>query len=148
MKRLSPPPFEALERDWHLSPIVDAEDYVFLSGVTGYRPDSTVDPDPERQFRDAFSFVEANLAEVGLGWADVVEMTTYHVDLRRHLQAFIRAKDAHVKAPYPAWTAIGVTELITEGTLAEIRVIARRDPTDDMTDEAIAPDELSAQNTV
>jgi enamine deaminase RidA (YjgF/YER057c/UK114 family) len=27
---------------------------------------------------------------------------------------------------YPAWTAIGVTELITEGTLLEIRVIAKR----------------------
>jgi enamine deaminase RidA (YjgF/YER057c/UK114 family) len=28
--------------------------------------------------------------------------------------------------PYPAWTAIGVTELITDGTLLEIRVIAKR----------------------
>jgi enamine deaminase RidA (YjgF/YER057c/UK114 family) len=28
--------------------------------------------------------------------------------------------------PYPAWTAIGVTELITKGTIVEIRVIAQR----------------------
>ena len=31
-----------------------------------------------------------------------------------------------VAAPYPAWTAIGVSELITEGTIVEIRLIARR----------------------
>jgi hypothetical protein len=35
-------------------------------------------------------------------------------------------KDEFVGSPYPAWTAIGVTELITEGTLLEIRVIAKR----------------------
>jgi enamine deaminase RidA (YjgF/YER057c/UK114 family) len=39
---------------------------------------------------------------------------------------FIKVKDEFVPAPYPAWTAIGVTELITEGTLLEIRVIAKR----------------------
>ena len=53
-------------------------------------------------------------------------MTSYHVDLRRHLALFVKVKDEYVTAPYPAWTAIGVTELITEGTLIEIRVIARR----------------------
>jgi len=34
-------------------------------------------------------------------------------------------KDEYVSSPYPAWTAIGVTELITEGTIVEVRVIAR-----------------------
>jgi enamine deaminase RidA (YjgF/YER057c/UK114 family) len=146
VKRTTAPAFEALERDWHLSPIVDAGEYVFFSGVTGYRPDGTVDPDPERQFRDAFAFVEANLAEVGLGWGDVVEMTTYHIDLRRHLAAFVRAKDAAIAPPYPAWTAIGVSELITEGTLAEIRIIASRRE-HGVTEEALPPEELTSENT-
>jgi enamine deaminase RidA (YjgF/YER057c/UK114 family) len=56
----------------------------------------------------------------------MVEMTTYHVGLRKHLSAFINVKDEFVRTPYPAWTAIGVTELITEGTLLEIRLIAKR----------------------
>ena len=38
----------------------------------------------------------------------------------------MKAKDEVIKLPYPAWSAIGVTELITEGTLVEIRAIARR----------------------
>jgi hypothetical protein len=42
------------------------------------------------------------------------------------LGAFIKVKDEFVRMPYPAWTAIGIAELITEGTLLEIRVIANR----------------------
>jgi enamine deaminase RidA (YjgF/YER057c/UK114 family) len=53
-------------------------------------------------------------------------MTTYHVGLRRHLNAFVKVKDEFISEPYPAWTAIGVTELITEGTFLEIRAIAKR----------------------
>ena len=82
--------------------------------------------DPETQFRDTFTFVAQNLEAAGLDFAQVVEMTTYHVGLRQHLAAFIKVKDEFVAAPYPAWSAIGVSELITEGTLVEIRVIARR----------------------
>lgn len=53
-------------------------------------------------------------------------MTTYHVGLRQHLEAFTKVKDEFIGQPYPAWSAIGVSELITEGTLIEIRVIAKR----------------------
>jgi enamine deaminase RidA (YjgF/YER057c/UK114 family) len=56
----------------------------------------------------------------------VVEMTSYHVGLRKHLDTFIKVKDEFIVEPYPAWTAVGVGELITAGTLVEIRVIARR----------------------
>ena len=113
---------------WRLAyvPVLDTGEFVFLSGQTGCRPDGTVATDPERQFREAFEFLNANLAAAGLTLDDVVEMTTYHVGLRKHLTAFIRAKDEYIFPPYPAWTAIGVTELITEGTLVEVRVIARR----------------------
>ncbi len=126
MRHLAPPAFSHFPPDWHLSPIVDAGEYVFFSGVTGFHPDGRVDGDPERQFRDAFGFMQTNLAEVGLDWSGVVEMTTYHVDLRRHFDTFVRVKDEFVREPYPAWTAIGVSELISLGTLLEIRVIAKR----------------------
>jgi enamine deaminase RidA (YjgF/YER057c/UK114 family) len=120
------PEFAHYPDEWHFSPVLLSGDFAFLSGQTGTHPDGTVSVDPEQQFRDAFRFLKANLAAAGLTFDDVVEMTTYHVDLRRHLTLFTKAKDEHVKAPYPAWTAIGVSELITAGTLIEIRVIARR----------------------
>jgi enamine deaminase RidA (YjgF/YER057c/UK114 family) len=126
-----PAPFASFLRDWHLSPGIDTGEWVFFSGVTGTRPHGGVADDPETQFRDAFGFVTAYVCEAGLGWAglgDVVEMTTYHVELRRHLDAFVRVKDEFVHEPYPAWSAIGVSELITPGTLLGVKVIARHTP--------------------
>lgn len=117
------PQFRDFPETWHLSPALDTGAFVFFSGVTGYRPDGSVSDDPETQFSDAFGFLGDTLAAAGLSFEDIVEMTTYHVGLRRHLDAFVAAKDAHIGAPYPAWSAIGTTELITEGTLVEIRVI-------------------------
>jgi enamine deaminase RidA (YjgF/YER057c/UK114 family) len=55
---------------------------------------------------------------------DVAELTSYHVDLRKHLDDFIAVKDRHIQRPYPAWSAIGVSELITPGALVELRVVA------------------------
>jgi hypothetical protein len=69
----------------------------------------------------------ASLAVAGLHFCHIVEMTTYHVGLRKHLDVFVKIKDEFVRSPYPAWTAIGVTELITQGTLLEVRVVAKRE---------------------
>jgi enamine deaminase RidA (YjgF/YER057c/UK114 family) len=120
------PAFAHYPQEWHFSPVLVSGGFAFLSGQTSTHPDGSIASEPEQQFRDAFRFLGANLAAASLGFDDVVEMTTYHVDLRRHLAAFIRAKDEVIKTPYPAWSAIGVSDLITEGTLVEIRVIARR----------------------
>jgi len=60
--------------------------------------------------------------------SDLVEITTYHVEISRHMDVFMRVKDRFVHAPYPAWTAIGVSELIVPGGLLEIRAVAK-DPT-------------------
>ena len=120
------PEFAHFPNDWHLSPGIDDGRYVFFSGVTGTRPDLSVSSDPETQFRETFQFLKNNLAQAGLDFDDVVEMTTYHVRLKEHLDTFVKVKDEFVSHPFPAWTAIGVSELITEGTLIEIRVIAKR----------------------
>lgn len=125
-KILVPREFSAIPDDWHFAPVLDTGEFVFLSGITGVHPDGALSHDPETQFRDAFRFVGMHLDTAGLHFDDIVEMTTYHVDLREHLNAFIKVKDEFVKMPFPAWTAIGIAQLITEGSLLEIRVIANR----------------------
>ena len=123
---LTTPDFAHFPDQWHLSPVLDTGAFVFFSGMTGVRADGSLASDPEEQIRDVFAFLAANLEVAGLSFDDVVELTSYHVGLREHLAAFIKVKDAYVSPPYPAWTAIGVSELITEGTIVEVRIIAKR----------------------
>ena len=125
-KTLTAPDFAHFPDQWHLSPVLDTGAFVFFSGMTGVRADGSLASDPEEQIRDVFAFLAANLEVAGLSFDDVVELTSYHVGLRAHLAAFIKVKDAYVSPPYPAWTAIGVSELITEGTIVEVRIIAKR----------------------
>ena len=105
-----------------------APDPVF-NGKNHAQKDGSLSDDPETQFRDTFGFVAMHLETAGLHFDDIVEMTTYHVALRKHLNAFIKVKDEFIGIPYPAWTAIGITELITEGALLEVRIVARREST-------------------
>ena len=101
-------------------------DFVRCSGVIGFKPDLSVSSDPAAQFTLAFENLESVLEEAGAGFADVVEMNTYHVGLQAHMQAFVAIKNQFMKPPYPAWTAIGITELALPGALVEIQVTARR----------------------
>ena len=127
MKRvLAPPQFAHFERDWHFSPVLDTGRFVFVSGVTGERADGCIADDPERQIRDAFDILKEHLAAADLGFEDVVDMTTYHVGLREHLSVFMKVKDEHVGKPYPTWTAVGVSQLIGEAAIVEIRVVAQK----------------------
>jgi enamine deaminase RidA (YjgF/YER057c/UK114 family) len=71
--------------------------------------------------------LRSNLLQAGIEVRNVVEITTYHVGLNQHLSAFVKVKDEFIAEPYPAWTAIGVSELITDGALVEIRAIAKRE---------------------
>ena len=125
-KTLTAPAFTHYPDEWHLSPVLDTGEFLFFSGVTGVRPDGSLAAEPEEQIRDVFTFLNGNLEAAGLTFDEVVEMTSYHVNLRRHIGTFIEVKDRFVGPPYPAWTAIGVNELITEGTIVEVRIIARQ----------------------
>jgi enamine deaminase RidA (YjgF/YER057c/UK114 family) len=89
-------------------------------------PDGRGIADPEQQFTAAFEGVKAILDAAGLGFADVVEITTFHVGLMQHMSAFLRVKDRYLPEPYPAWTAIGIVELAVPGGLVEVRATARR----------------------
>ncbi|BBX28289.1 RidA family protein [Mycolicibacterium alvei] len=108
----------------HFAPAVIDGDHLRCSGMMGLRPDLTLPEEPQAQFTQAFENLRGLLAEAGLTFADVVDITSFHVDLQHHIQAFGAVKDQFVAAPYPAWTAVGVTELAM-GALAEIKILAR-----------------------
>jgi enamine deaminase RidA (YjgF/YER057c/UK114 family) len=111
--------------DWHFSPAVESGGFIFISGCTGTELDGTISNDEKVQFRQAFKTAEKSLIEAGLTYSNVVEMTTYHVGLRKYLKAFMTIKDEFIPEPFPAWTAIGVAELAVEGAIIEIKITAK-----------------------
>ena len=121
---------ESQQRNWdrfHFAPaVIDETGTVWCSGVIGTEDDGSVSEDPPSQFRRAFANLATVLGEAGCGYGDVVDMTSFHVDLMDHIRAFMEAKDEVMTEPYPAWTAIGTTGLAIPGALVEVKVVARR----------------------
>jgi len=110
---------------YHFAPAVKDGDRLYCSGVIGVGADGKVPADPETQFTQAFEMLKSVLTTAEASLKDVVEMTTFHAGLQTHLPTFMKVKDRYLQEPYPAWTAIGITELALPGGLVEIKVIAR-----------------------
>jgi len=119
-----PKGMERLYEQFHFAPAVKDGNRLYCSGVIGIGADGRASADPETQFTQAFESLKSVLATAGTSFANVIEMTTFHVGLQANLPAFMKVKDRYLLAPYPAWTAIGITELAVPGGLVEIKVIA------------------------
>ncbi|WP_198301998.1 RidA family protein [Croceicoccus marinus] len=106
------------------SDAVVAGDLVILSGVVAGPADG--DEGMEPGFARAFDRIARTLERAGVGWDDVVEIQTFHTDLPAQIDTFAEVKNRYVKAPFPAWTAIGITALYEPSALVEIKVTAYR----------------------
>jgi enamine deaminase RidA (YjgF/YER057c/UK114 family) len=118
-----PTDLEPYYEGWHMSPGRIAGGLLFMTGMTGHRPDGTFAENPEEQIRDAFTKIDRVLDEAGLDWRNLVEMTSYHVGIQDHLDLFRQVRDEYIREPYPAWTAIEVAGFITSA-IVEIRAVA------------------------
>ena len=114
---------QALYENFHFAQAARAHGLLLCSGQIGSEAHGVPDS-AEDEFRNAWRSVGKVLAAADLDYSDIVEITSYHVGLRAHLATFMKVKDEFVQEPYPAWTAIGVSELAVEGARVEIRVVA------------------------
>lgn len=106
------------------SAAIRSGDLLFVSGQVGSRNDGSAEPDFEAQVRLAFANLEATLKAGGCTLDDIVDVTSFHTDPERQLGTVLAVKsEMFPQAPYPNWTAIGVTWLA--GFDFEIKVIAR-----------------------
>ncbi len=110
--------------DFHFAPAVKAGNIIICSGQLGTGPDGKVPESAEEEFRNAWQAVGRILTEAGLTYEHILEFTTFHVGLQANLATFMKVKDEFVSEPWPAWTAIGITELAVPGARVEIRVTA------------------------
>jgi enamine deaminase RidA (YjgF/YER057c/UK114 family) len=95
-----------------------------LTGHTGDAADGSFAADPETQIRQVFHNIQFTLFEAGADWSDVVEINSYHVGLLKQAEAVLRVAAEFLDDPYPAWTAVGVSELILPEAIVEISCVA------------------------
>jgi enamine deaminase RidA (YjgF/YER057c/UK114 family) len=125
-RTIIPKGFEFYYEQFHFAPAVRVGKTIYCSGQLGWAGAGQKPPtDVKEQFALAFENLRRVLEAAGADFDDVIEMTTFHVDLQKHLNTFVAVKADFMKAPHPAWTAIGITELAIPGALVEIRATAR-----------------------
>lgn len=114
----------ALYEQYRYSAAIRSGDLLFVAGQVGNRPDGSAEPDYRAQVRQAFANLRATLAAAGATFDDIVDVISFHTDPETQFEAFLEIKDEMFpSAPYPNWTATGVTWLA--GFDFEIKVIAR-----------------------
>lgn len=115
---------QALYEKFGYSAAVRSGDLLFVSGQVGSREDGSPEPDFEAQVRRAFANLEATLLGGGCGFDDIVDVTSFHTDPATQMGIVRTVKrEIFSQAPYPNWTAVGVTWLA--GFDFEIKVTAR-----------------------
>ncbi|MFX1766359.1 RidA family protein [Paraburkholderia sp. A1RI-2L] len=119
-----PPSFQAWHDSFHFTPATRVGDIIWVSGQVGLTAEMKAGEDMQAQARIAFESLKAILDSAGASLADVVELTTFHTDLRGEMEAFQAVKDEYFPHPYPSWTAVGVTQLGLPELCVEIRAVA------------------------
>lgn len=121
--RINPEGTEIVYESMQFSQAVKAGNLVWVSGQVGMDENFIMQEGIEAQARKAFQNLERVLKKAGGTLADIVELVTYHTSMKE-LNGFSKVKAAFIPENYPAWTAVGVTELVLPGLLVEIRATA------------------------
>lgn len=111
------------QEEYGFSDAIVVGDTNYLSGlVAGMAPGET---DLKSAYDRVYRHIGAILKRAGAGYDDIVEMTSFHTDVEAQLKPMSEVHKTYVKAPYPAWTAIGVAKILGNG-ITEIKITARR----------------------
>lgn len=120
-----PADMKIIHERFRYSPGVKAGHMLYIAGQVGRDENLKVVEGTEAQFVQAFENVKKVLTAAGATFDDVVEMVTYHTDMR-DLQLFIKVKDKYFTNldRLPTWTGIGTTALAMPGLVVEIKCTA------------------------
>ena len=121
-----PESMRIINERYHYSPAVRAGNMLFIAGQVGRDADMNVVEGKEAQLVQAFENLKLVLNEASADFDDVVEIVTYHTDMR-DLALVVEVKDRYFKNKYPTWTGVGVSALSTPGLEFEIKATAYLD---------------------
>ena len=111
--------------NFHFSEATRCNGFLLCSGVIGAGKNGELPGDIKEEFRNAWVGIGKLLEACNIGYDDIVEYTTYHVGLHANIENFMLVRDEFLSEPWPAWTAIGISELAIPGAHVEIRVTAK-----------------------
>jgi enamine deaminase RidA (YjgF/YER057c/UK114 family) len=116
------PDARKIEQQWGFADAVVVDNTIYLSGVVaGLRPGET---DLKIAYDRAFQRIGKILAKAGASWDDVVDITSFHTDVKAQMPAIVAVKNKYITGAPPAWTAIQVVRLIPDNGITEIKVVA------------------------
>ena len=126
MKRtlINPDSTKVFYDNYHFSQATRVGDTIWVSGQVGIAAAMKPGKDMEEQAQLAFHNLRSVLNAAGATLGDVVELVTFHTNLRGEMAAFTKVKDTFFAKDYPSWTAVGVTDLALPGLCVEIRAVA------------------------
>jgi enamine deaminase RidA (YjgF/YER057c/UK114 family) len=101
---------------------VTVGDSVYVSGVIAFT--LPTDKGLEPAYTRAFERLTQILKRAGVGWADVVEVRSFHTDPTAQIDAMAAVKRRYRAAPDPAWTAVGTSALLAPNGITEIALVA------------------------
>lgn len=120
------PDFKDLHDNWHYAPAVRVGDTIWCSGVVGADRNLVIaEGGMKAQAYMAFEHLKSVLEAAGSSMSDIVELTTFHTHFHEGMAEFIAVKDEYIHQPFPAWSAVGVTDLALPGLEVEIRAVAK-----------------------
>jgi enamine deaminase RidA (YjgF/YER057c/UK114 family) len=120
-----PSGMEAVYENLHYSPAVKIGNTIYVSGQIGRDMSMRLVEGREAQIVQAFENLKVVLETAGASLGNVVDLTTFHTDMR-DLPLFMAVRDRYFdQHPLPAWTAIGAHMLGgSAGYIIEIKAIA------------------------
>ncbi|MFM0381327.1 RidA family protein [Paraburkholderia strydomiana] len=124
-KAVVPAGMEAVYERIRYAPAVKVGNTIYVSGQVGRDEKMQLVEGREAQTVQAFENLKKVLDAAGASLSDVVDLTTFHTDMR-DLPLFLEIRDRYLTThPMPAWTAIGAHMLGgTAGYIVEIKAVA------------------------
>ena len=123
-RQIIPASMQAMYDAYHFAPATRVGNIIWVSGQVGIDANMRPGDGMEAQARLAFEGLKTVLDAAGAALADVVELVTFHTDLRGDMPAFARVKDEYFPDRYPSWTAVGTPQLAMPEFLVEVRAVA------------------------
>ena len=124
-KAIVPDGMQAVYEKIRYAPAVKVGRMIYVSGQIGRDANMQLVQEREAQMVQAFENLKAVLETAGASLRDVVDLTTFHTDMR-DLPLFMQVRDRYLNTdPFPAWTAVGAHMLCgIPGYVVEIKAVA------------------------